>query len=199
MSLWSSFLNLKANKSWPFPFTFAQDFEGHTALALQSSFFCGPCNGLRCRNTSHKSAQALSAVSGHESPYGSRSARWEGFQMPSAKAACAYCVLLAWASCLLISFIGGRFLLLTGAGAHGSLSKQVFAATHIHILLCNKLKRAPRHRPFSPAILRSPRLSIQRLRHGTSPHTQKQQLQDVGRGLRQGPTNCTQTRGHCVS
>ena len=68
--------------------------------------------------------------------------------MPSAKAACAYCVLLAWASCLLISFIGGRFLLLTGAGAHGSLSKQVFAATHIHILLCNKLKRAPRHRPF---------------------------------------------------
>ena len=55
--------------------------------------------------------------------------------MPSAKAACAYCVLLAWASCLLISFIGGRFLLLTGAGAHGSLSKQVFAATHIYIYI----------------------------------------------------------------
>ena len=65
------------------------------------------------------------------------------------------------------------------SGAHSTLSN---TSSQQHILLCDKLNRAPRHRPFSLAILRSPRLSRQRLRHGTSPETQR--CGDVVRGLR---------------
>ena len=75
------------------------------------------------------------------------------------------------------------------SGAHSTLSNR---SSQQHILLCDKLNRAPRHRPFSLAILRSPRLSRQRLRHGTSPETQR-----CGDWSGVFDNTCTRSRGRC--